>query len=185
MVISTGDVLAAPESALGLDRCNTPLSLSLSRGAKRWTFAGWGRLDWYAAVFSSCWPGLDRSLDVMSILVSVALFYTMSKHSILGSARGCPGSTCTSPVGLGRCKVSVSLSLYQPGGMTGFVSCLACQKGISCATDPLLRGGRGGGIAAVLHGLKLGSAFTLGSSVGSADLWEPSSRARLAGTNVK
>ena len=28
--------------------------------------------------YSSCWPGLARSLDVMSIPVSVALFYTMT-----------------------------------------------------------------------------------------------------------
>ena len=60
--------------------------------------------------FSSCWPGLDRSLDVMSTRVSVALFYTMTKHSLMGSARGCPGSTCISPVWLDRCKLSLSLA---------------------------------------------------------------------------
>ena len=37
-------------------------------------------------------------LDVISVLVSVALIYTMTKHSLMGSARGCPGSTCISPV---------------------------------------------------------------------------------------
>ena len=65
--------------------------------------------------FSSCWPGLDRSLDVMSILVSVALFYTVIKHSVIIPARGCPGSPCISPVWLERCKLSLSLSLLPRG----------------------------------------------------------------------
>ena len=49
--------------------------------------------------------------DVMSILVSTLLFYTVVEHSVMVSARGCPGSTCISPVWLERCKLSLSLSL--------------------------------------------------------------------------
>ena len=47
----------------------------------------------------------------MSILVSLLLFYTVIEHSVMVSARGCPGSTCISPVWLERCKLSLSLSL--------------------------------------------------------------------------
>ena len=47
----------------------------------------------------------------MSILVLILLFYTVIEHSIMVSARGCPGSTCISPVWLERCK----LLILQPG----------------------------------------------------------------------
>ena len=47
----------------------------------------------------------------MSILVSILLFYTVIEHSVMVSARGCPGSTCISPVWLERCKQYLSLSL--------------------------------------------------------------------------
>ena len=33
----------------------------------------------------------------------------MIEHSVMVSARGCPGSTCISPVWLERCKLSLSL----------------------------------------------------------------------------
>ena len=46
----------------------------------------------------------------MSILVSILLFYTVIEHSVMVSARGCPGSTCISPVWLERCNLSLSLS---------------------------------------------------------------------------
>ena len=45
----------------------------------------------------------------MSILGSILLFYTVAQ-SVVVSARGCPGSTCISPVWLERCKPSLSLS---------------------------------------------------------------------------
>ena len=48
----------------------------------------------------------------MSILVSLLLFYTVIEHSVMVSARGCPGSTCISPVWLERCKLYLSLSLW-------------------------------------------------------------------------
>ena len=41
----------------------------------------------------------------MSILVSILLFYTVTEHSVMVSARGCPGSTCITPVWLERCKL--------------------------------------------------------------------------------
>ena len=47
----------------------------------------------------------------MSILVTIFLFYTMTEHSVMVSARGCPGSTCISPVWLDRFNLSLSLSL--------------------------------------------------------------------------
>ena len=59
---------------------------------------------------------LARSLDVMSILVSILLFYTVVDHSVMVSARGCPGSTCISPVWLERCKLSLSRSLGLSSG---------------------------------------------------------------------
>ena len=42
-------------------------------------------------------------------LVSVILLWCMRLNVLPGSARGCPGSTCISPVWLGRC-CSLSLS---------------------------------------------------------------------------
>ena len=53
----------------------------------------------------------------MSILVSILLFYTVIEHSVMVSARGCPGSTCISPVWLDRCKLSLSLSLSTHTGL--------------------------------------------------------------------
>ena len=44
--------------------------------------------------------GWARSSDVMSTFVLVALLYILTKHSVMGSARGYPGSTCISPVWL-------------------------------------------------------------------------------------
>ena len=55
--------------------------------------------------------GLGSLLDVMPILVAILLFYTVTEHSVMVSARGCPGSTCVGPVWLERCKLSLSLSL--------------------------------------------------------------------------
>ena len=59
-----------------------------------------------AWLFQQCWD-----VHVASILVSILLFYTIIEHSVMVSARGCPGSTCISPVWLERCKLSLSLSL--------------------------------------------------------------------------
>ena len=51
----------------------------------------------------------------MSVLISVAVFYTVIQHSLSLSARGCSGSTCISPVWLERCKLSLSLlQIFQP-----------------------------------------------------------------------
>ena len=49
----------------------------------------------------------------MSSLVSVLLFYTVTEHSVMVSARGCPGSTCISPVWLERCKLSLSTTIFE------------------------------------------------------------------------
>ena len=54
-------------------------------------------------------PAPQHSI-LSSILVSIFLFYTVIEHSVMVSARGCPGSTCISPVWLERCKLSLSLS---------------------------------------------------------------------------
>ena len=43
------------------------------------------------------------------------LFYTVIEHSVMVSARECPGSTCISPVWLERCKLILSLSLSPQG----------------------------------------------------------------------
>ena len=52
----------------------------------------------------------------MTILVAILLFYTVTEHSVMVSARGCPGSTCISPVWLERCQLSLShLSLLCRG----------------------------------------------------------------------
>ena len=67
-------------------------------------------IDCSLTKISSYWPGLG-SLDVMSILFSTLLFYTVIEHSVMVSARGCPGNTCISPVWLERCKLSLSLPL--------------------------------------------------------------------------
>ena len=48
---------------------------------------------------------------MVSILVSILFFYTVTEHSVMVCARECPGSTCISPVWLERCKLSLSLSL--------------------------------------------------------------------------
>ena len=82
--------------------------------------------------FSSCWPGSDRSLDVMSILVSVVLFYTMTNNYLMGSARGCPGSTCNSPVWLERCKLSLSHSQPRVAGTLEDETELICI----CSSQP-------------------------------------------------
>ena len=50
----------------------------------------------------------------MSIFVTILLFYTVTEHSGMVSARGCLGSICISPVWLERCKLSLSLSISKP-----------------------------------------------------------------------
>ena len=64
-----GDVLAAPESASGLDRCNISLSLSLSLSA--------------GLMPGMCWIG------VISLSVSLCVLLTL----LLFNPGGCPGST--------------------------------------------------------------------------------------------
>ena len=51
----------------------------------------------------SCWPGLGSvlRLDVCPCLFCVV--FHSDGHSLLGSARECPGSTCISPVWLEKC----------------------------------------------------------------------------------
>ena len=46
----------------------------------------------------SCWPGLGSVLRV-----NVCPCLNTVSDNLLESARGCPGSTCISPVWLGRC----------------------------------------------------------------------------------
>ena len=72
----------------------------------------------------------------MSFLVSILLFCTVIEHSVMGSARGCPGSTCISPVWLERCKPSLSLLSLSGGEPPG-----ACVGG--CGGAVLGRGGAG------------------------------------------
>ena len=46
---------------------------------------------------------LSLSLSLsLSVLVAILLFYTVTEHSFMVSARGCPGSTCISPVCAGK-----------------------------------------------------------------------------------
>ena len=78
----------------------------------------------------------------------------------LGSARGCPGSTCISLVWLDRCNTSLFLSLsltllrgYRSGGMPGIVTAWELVPSWGGGG-----GGVGGDTAAVLPGLKLGIA---------------------------
>ena len=82
------------------------------------------------------------------------------RHSLMGCARGCPGSTCISPVWLERC-IYISLSLSSLSYHSLSRRCLG--------TDTL-RGGGGGGVrgdtAALLPGLKLGD-----SVLSSTFLW--------------
>ena len=82
----------------------------------------------------------------------------------LGSARGCPGSTCISPVWLERCNI---LSPRMQGVMLALLSL----------------------VPASLPGLELGSLFTLESSVDNARALSSYVRAiiyaaRLTGTDV-
>ena len=65
-------------------------------------------------------------LSVMPILVSILLFYTVIEHSVMVSARGCPDSTCISPVWLGRCNLSLSLPLITSASVAQW-GCLACS----------------------------------------------------------
>ena len=62
----------------------------------------------------------------MSILISLLLFYTVIEHSVMVSARGCPGSTCISPLWLDRCKLSLSLSLDVPGDVLAAPASALC-----------------------------------------------------------
>ena len=70
-------------SLVWLDRCNIYIYISLSLSLSLYycilsCIPIDCSLTLTFTIFSRCWPGLDRSLDVMSILVSVALFYTMT-----------------------------------------------------------------------------------------------------------
>ena len=63
--------------------------------------------------FSSCWPGIDRFLDVMSILVSVALFYTMTNTlswDVPGDVLAAPESALYGWIGVIPLCLSLSLS---------------------------------------------------------------------------
>ena len=66
---------------------------------------------------------------VWLLMVRILLFYTVIEHSVMVPARGCPGSTCISPVWLDRCNTH-SLSLSLPYGLAivwppvNSVSCL-------------------------------------------------------------
>ena len=87
---------------------------------------------------------------MMSLLVSILLFYTVIEHSVMVSARGCLGSTCISPVWLERCK-TLSLSLKEAGTPLGQICFLcmwtltavfglavrACWAVSACFLDPL------------------------------------------------
>ena len=119
-----GDVLAAPASAL----CGWTGVISLSLSYLVGFFGTCMRLDLLG-------PGLDRSFDVVSVLVSVALFYIMTNTLLwdlpgdvlaapasalwldrcnpllLESARGCPGSPCIGLVWLDRCNTHSHFSL--------------------------------------------------------------------------
>ena len=57
---------------------------------------------------SSCWPGLGSLLrrNVNPCLKIVVLHSDWTL--VMVSARGCPASTCISPVWLERCKISLS-----------------------------------------------------------------------------
>ena len=59
-------------------------------------------------IVDSCWPGLGSvlRLDVCPCLFCVVLHG--DRQSLLGSARGCTGSACISPVWLERLKYSLS-----------------------------------------------------------------------------
>ena len=46
-----------------------------------------------------------RQLTLETWTWAYELFYTVIEHSVMVSARGCPGSTCISPVWLERCKL--------------------------------------------------------------------------------
>ena len=105
---------------------------------------------------------LSTSLDVMSILVSILLFYTVIEHCVMVSARGCPGSTCISPVWLERCKLSLSLStlhsLSSQTYMSGSYPLISQAGWTRCNLIPF-RGGMGGGHCNILLGLKLYKSF--------------------------
>ena len=59
----------------------------------------------------------------MSVLVSFALFYTVTDNLFLNLPGDVPGSACISPVWLERCN-TVSLRLYSLPVYVGLDSCL-------------------------------------------------------------
>ena len=77
-----------------------------------------------------CWTSGTFGAAVQ--LYSGLPVYTVTQHSVMVSARGCPGSTCISPVWLDRCKLSLSLSLLSSRvslGLSSPASALCAWKG--------------------------------------------------------
>ena len=94
--------------------------------------------------------------------VSILLFYTVTEHSVMASARGCPGSTCISPVWQERCKLSLSLSLSPLSPchyhfVFAFSFWIRCSMSVASVTD----GGCWPGLGSVL-GLEIVHASDAG-----------------------
>ena len=98
------------------------LSLSLSLSSLAWLgLSTWKHtpidcsLTLTSTNFSGCWPGLGSVLrrDVCPCLCCVVLHN--DQHSLLGSARGCPGSAASALCGWkGVNSLSLFLSLWKP-----------------------------------------------------------------------